>query len=651
MFKRILTFTLAALIILSTIAYAAATPSQTVWKTSLDNLKSLGVVTDSNIKTTGNISRAAFSEIIINATGNSEMAKSLQGSTTFSDVSAKSVYCGYINAAIQKGYMSALADGTFKPNYALTYAQLCTAVIKALGYTDSDIIGGWPTGYIEKAATLGITTGFSMKSSDSVPVTTAIVIVDRMLNTYVKKANPSDTDKALKDSVGLTDDQSNLVYGKPEVAFNFEPSTKKLGSITFNPNVPIFRNTVNNSVSPATSVIGESITLNDIKDKDVVCQVYNKMNVLIYYLVVDNKVDGQITSILPSKYAPKSVQINNVEYQLGDYANLSKFNSSGGSFKIGDTVSAVLGHDGKIVDAFLTDDSVNKDYAFVVNTSTVVSQEAADYGKTYYTVDLMMVDGTTKTYKIAEDPNKYRWMLVKYSMVTDDTVALMNLGYMSPTDVTIDKYEKKINQSYAADNIKIFNYTDSTVKLINLDDLPNGTLRAGKVKYIGTAGDFDDVNIMLINDAFEEQYKNCVVQKIQLPDVKKSAYYTYTLAAGGNQYTYTSKTEIVGASVGSVLKMKMYNNNISTFEQLEDPDAFSLYIQAIDSKRIRINNSVYMFAPDAKIYYKDYTDSITTKNVTDISTGVNSQYGTVKLYFDRPINNGGKVQAVVISQK
>jgi hypothetical protein len=652
MLKRIITLTLIAVMIFSsTFIFAATTQSQTDWKSSFQNLKDMGIASDSDVKTTGNMSRAVFSKLIINATGNSDMAKSLSGSTTFSDVSANSAYSGYINAAVQKGFMSAMADGKFKPNNALTYAQLCTAVIRALGYAGSDIIGGWPAGYMEKASSLGITAGFKLKSGDSVPISTAIIIIDRMLDTDIKKANPADTEKTLKDSVGLGDDQDSLVYGEPQVAFNFNPNSKKLGSITFDTGMPILRNTVNNSVSPATSVVGETISRDDIKDKDVVYEVYNKLNILIYYLVVDNKVDGQITSILPSKYSPKTVQINNVNYELGEYADLNKFNSSQGSYKVGDTVSVVLGYDGKVVDAYYSEDSDNKDYAFVVNSSTMVSKEAADYGKTYFTVDLMHVDGTTKTYKIMEDPNQYKWKIIKYSLITDDTVALLNVGYMTPADVTIDKYEKRINQGYAADNIKIFNCTDSTVKLININDIPNGTLAAGKVQFMGTSGDFNDVNIMLIRDAFDEQYKNFLVQKIQVPDGKRVTTYTYSLVLGANQYTYTSKNEIPGAVVGSVFKMRMYNNNISSFEQIKDPDALSWYVQAIDSKRIKMNEWVYRFSPDVNVYFTDYAGNLTIKKITDIATGTGASYGTVKLYCDRPLNNGGKVQAIVVSMK
>jgi len=651
MLKKIITFTLIAVLLLSsTFSYAATTTqTQSTWKDSLEKLKLMGVVNESDLNMTGKMTREVFSKIIVNSTGNNELAQSLSGATTFSDVSKTSALCGYINAAVTKGYLSALSNGKFTPNNSLNFAQLCTAMVKALGYTSSDIIGTWPNGYIEKAKSLGLTTGFSLKSTDSVLTSATITMIGRMLNTNIKKAIGISAEVTLANSIGLLDDQINWVYGEPEVAFNFNPNTKKLGSITFDPNIPILMDTTNNAVTPVTKVVGETISLADIKDKDVVYEVYNKLNVLMYYLVVDNKIDGQITSILPSKYSPKKIQINDVEYDLGEYAKISKFNSSSGALEVGDSVSVVLGYDGKVVDAYYTEDSTNEEYAFVVNCSTMVSKAAADYGKVYYTVELMHVDGTRKSYKIAEDPNQYKWRLVKYSSVNDDTVVLLNLTYRTATEVQIDRYEKKIDQGYASDNIKIFNYTDSSVSLLNWTDLPDGKLPAGKVQFLGTTGDFGDVNVMVTSDVLNQQYKNYVVQKLQVPDGKKTTEYTYNLISGSNQYTYSSKTEVPGAVVGSVFSMKMYNNNVSSFGQIKNPDALAWYVQAIDSKRIKMNEWVYMFNSDVTIYLKDYSNNLTVKKISDIVLGTNSGYGSIKLYCDRPLNNGGKVQAIVIS--
>lgn len=651
MLKRIVTLTLIAVMLISaTFTFAANTQSQSAgWKDSLANLEAMGIIDEGDIKADGPMSRAVFSKIIVNSTGNYDLAKSLSGSTTFSDVSIKSAFCGYINAAANLGYLSAYSDGKFKPDTAVTFAQLCTAVIKALGYTADDIVGAWPNGYIDKAKNLGITTGFTFNSSSEVSVSAAVTMIERMLNTNIKKVNAQDADKTLADSVGLLDDQQNWVYGKPEVAFDFSPASKKLGNITFKPGIPILRDTTNNSESPATKVVGETISLGDIKDKDVVYEVYNKLNVLMYYLIVDNKVDGQLTSILPSKYSPKQIQINNVNYDLGQYAKVNKFNSTSGSFNVGDTVTAVLGYDGKVVDAYYSEDSTVADYAFVVSTSTVVSKEAADYGKTYYTVELMHVDGTTKTYKIAEDPAQYRWKLVKYSLTGDDTVALLSQSYITPTEMQIDRYEKKVGQSYITDNIKIFNYTDSTVKLLKWTDIPDGTLSAGKIQFIGTTGDFGDVNILVTSDVLNEQFKDYVVKQVQVPDEKRVTQYTYSLVSGADQYTYTSKDEVPGAVAGSVFNMKMYNNAVSSFNRVDDPAGMGWYIQAIDSKRIKMNDWVYMFSPNVSFYVKDYTGTLTSIKITDIKVGTAASYSNIKIYCDRPLNNGGKVVAVIFS--
>ncbi len=655
MLKKIITFTMLAVMCISTTFSYAATGTQTesAWKDTLAKLEVMGIIDEADLNTTAKMTREVFSKIIVNSTGNYELAQSLKGTTTFSDVAKTSEFCGYINAAVNKGYLTAYADGRFKPKNNVTFAQLCTAMICALGYKSSDIVGIWPKGYIEKAKSLGLTTGFSYNTSDEVSTSNVIIMVGRMLNANIKKSDTVDKDITLKESAGLTNDQANWIYSEPEVAFNFNPITRKLGNITFKANIPILRNTIDNGVSPATSVIGEKITLDAIKDKDVVYEVYNKLNVLIYYLVIDNKIEGKITSILPSKYAPTSIKVNDVNYDLGEYSKIEKFNSTNGSFAVEDHVSVVLGYDGKVVDAYYVEDDNNKEYAFVVECDTKVSEAATDYGKTYYTATLMHVDGTTKTYKVAEDASDYKWRLVKYSNTDDETVKLLNLPYRNDFEIVADRYQQKIGQSYIADNVKIFNYTDESVNLINWNDIPDGTLAAGKVKYLATAGDFDDVCVILTSDIFNQQYKNYVVKSIKEPSDKNladenSAYYQYNLASGSENYTYVSKTGggITGAFVGSVLSMKLYNNKVSTFSKVVTPDTIGTRVQAIDSKRIKINNIVYMFDSNVAIYFKDYKGNLTAKKYSDIE--LDTDYATIKLYFDRSINNGGRVQTIVI---
>ena len=644
--KKLFSLLLAFIMVIS-VGSSFAASSATDYQSSLAKLRTYGIIDTADLNLNGNMSRGVFAKLIVNSTGNTDLAKSLSVSSMFSDVSVKSELCGYINASVSLGYLSALSDGKFKPDENITYAQFCTAMVKALGYGYNDIVGSWPKGFIDKAKSLGITTGFSLNSSNAVTTKQALIMIDRLLSTNVKKNNAADADKTLADSAGITSDSTNWVYSKPEVAMNFNATTKKLGSIKFDATTPFLRNTTNNTSTPVTTTVGENISINDIKDKDVVYQVYNKMNVLMYYLVVDNKVQGAITSILPNKFSPNTIEINNVSYQLGDYANLDKFNTSANALKVGDSITAVLGYDGKIVDAFYSDDSNCDEYAFVVNTQTTISTDAADYGKIKYTVDLLRVDGTKKTYITESDPNSYKWTLIKYSELTSEKATLMAVGGITPTDIYIDKDQRKFGTGYVTDNVKVYNYTDSTVNLISWSDLPDGKIPAGKIKYYVTTGVFDDVCVIVTYDIFNQQNKDCVVQSIQVPDGKKATSYTYSLMAGGNRYTYSTQNEIIGATVGSVLNMKTYNNNITTFNQVKNPDAQSYIVQAMDTKRIKLNGFVYSMNSDVKVYFKDYSGTLSSKNLAEIEVG--KTYSSVKLYCDRPLDNNGSVSMIVVS--
>ena len=647
MIKKIISICLITVMILSsTVIYAATSSSQQEWQVSLTNLKSYGILSDSDININGNMARGTFAKLIVGATGNTELAQSLEGSSSFSDVSNKSDLCGYINAAANKGYMTALSDGTFKPNGALNYAQLCTAIVKALEYTGSDIIGTWPNGYIEKAKSLGLTTSLNLKSNDTVSTKQALIVINLMLQTNIRKANAADTDKTLAEAAGLIN--GSHVYGKPEIVTS--SGRRQNGNIYIQPGYTILRNTIDTTSANPSNVIGEKITLNDIKLNDVLYQVYNKDRKLLYYLVIDHKISGTITSILPNKYEPKTIQIKNVNYDLESDANLSKFNTSDGSFNIGDEITALFGYDGKIVDASYSEAIAVGNFAFVNSTGSTVSKEIADYGKTYYTVNLTFTDGTTATYKTTENPSPYYLRLVKYYKIDSDTVSLENVNYInSDTQYTVKKDEKMLDSSYIADNCKIFNYVNgSGIKLINWSDMPRGILQSGKVIYLNKAGDFEDINLILLNDVFNEEYKLCTVQKEAFTGTRTGVAYNYTMLSEGNSYVYSDKEELTYVDVGTVVRVKMFGGNVNTVYEAIVPADTALSVQGIDSKRIKINNKIYDLKDNVSVYIKDSLGNLTQKGIPDIVK--NKIYGSVKIYTDRPISYGGKVEVVVISE-
>jgi hypothetical protein len=129
----------------------------------------------------------------------------------------------------------------------------------------------------------------------------------------------------------------NPIYSEPQIAKSFSPASGKIGDIAFDKDTLVLKG-------------GQIITLSDIKENDVVYEITNKADDNTYLLVVDNRVQGNITAILPHVLSPKMLQVNSVNYNISKDFDLSKINYKTGKFKVGDSVILILSSEGKIID-------------------------------------------------------------------------------------------------------------------------------------------------------------------------------------------------------------------------------------------------------------------------------------------------------------
>lgn len=123
------------------------------------------------------LTRAEFCKLAVTAMGIDD-ASPYANYTIFPDVRASHWAARYVNAALRhpdfkdnyiiRGY----ADGTFGPDRQLTYGEVCTMLLRMLGYKESDIGPFWPADYIAQANALGLTRGISIKDAKT-PVTRA----------------------------------------------------------------------------------------------------------------------------------------------------------------------------------------------------------------------------------------------------------------------------------------------------------------------------------------------------------------------------------------------------------------------------------------------------------------------------------------------
>lgn len=123
------------------------------------------------------LTRAEFCKLAVTAMGIDD-ASPYASYTIFPGVRASHWAARYVNAALRhpdfkdnyiiRGY----ADGTFGPDRQLTYGEVCTMLLRMLGYKESDIGPFWPADYIAQANALGLTQGVSIKDAKT-PVTRA----------------------------------------------------------------------------------------------------------------------------------------------------------------------------------------------------------------------------------------------------------------------------------------------------------------------------------------------------------------------------------------------------------------------------------------------------------------------------------------------
>ena len=152
-------------------------------------LNSLGIMQgtgNSRFEPGRSLTRAEFCKLAVTAMGIDD-ASPYASYTIFPDVHASHWAARYVNAALRhpefkdnyiiRGY----ADGTFGPDKPLTYGEVCTMLLRMLGYKESDIGPFWPADYIAQANALGLTRGVSLRDAKT-PVTRGDVAT-MLLNT------------------------------------------------------------------------------------------------------------------------------------------------------------------------------------------------------------------------------------------------------------------------------------------------------------------------------------------------------------------------------------------------------------------------------------------------------------------------------------
>lgn len=183
----------------------------------LNNLEIMQGEGGDRFNPTGQLTRAQFCKLAVTALGVQDVS-AYNNYTIFPDVPHNHWAAGYINAAVKqtairdRQIIRGFADGRFGPDQTISYGEVCTMLLRMLGYTVADVGPFWPNDYIAKAESLKLNEGAAPYGANDVVKRGDAAVM--LLNTL--QANPKEGDKLLSHSVASNSIDNSILLGTYE---------------------------------------------------------------------------------------------------------------------------------------------------------------------------------------------------------------------------------------------------------------------------------------------------------------------------------------------------------------------------------------------------------------------------------------------------
>jgi hypothetical protein len=369
---------------------------------------------------------------------------------------------------------------------------------------------------------------------------------------------------------------------------------------------------------------GEKAALSDIKLYDVVYKVQNPYNdnqsILLVY---DDKKTGTYDDAIPSKSAVQKIKLLGKELTIGTSEAAAKLNNGVGAFAIGDEITALTGKGGQIVDVITSSPSDISNIAVVISARSGLSTKSDENTKTVYYVTLYKIDGTTTEYQTDEDQTSYIGKVVKYDVKSNAAktdIADITPLTSNPISGRIDTSEKKIGDLWLSQDAVILdvhtstNGKDAQVSRLNWQDMPSGDLNVDKVIDAETGGAFNDIQLLVLDNLTESGQYGILTQKSE-----NSNSSSYTIMINGKNVSINTECTKFASMRGDAVYIEQDKNGLQKISSLI-AKATSSEIQAVDSRRIKINNKIYKLSHDVTIY--DVTNMTpVSMSINDLTTG------------------------------
>lgn len=568
-----------------------------------------------NMQLDRTVTRAEFITMAVKASPSGDQVGE-SSTSPYPDVPYTHWAAGFVEAGVAAGLITGYSDGTFRPSNQITLAEGVTIVLQLLGYGSEDFSGAYPTPQMALYHSLKLDRGLNAQSSSTVLSRhDAMYLFYNLLSTNDKSGTPYINSLGYSlNAAGEVDLVAliNAVMDGPMIA-----------SGDWQSNIPF-------SLSGATVTRdGSPSSASQIQENDVIYWCQSMRTLWVY----SDKVVGTIQDITPNTAAPTAVTIGGHSYEL-DSASAVYALSDLGSYDIGDTVSLLLGRQGKVAAVTAPIETTSERCGVVTKVTRESYSDGYHSSYTADTITLLATDGqsyqyecTSYTYDVGD--------LVGVNIAADGTVSLKRL---SPTRLSgkVNSEGTKIGSTPLADGVEILDVYEGSGTRIFPSRLAGITLNKDMVLYYTLNGS-GEIDRLILEDVTGDNYHyGILTDMVEIPTGTLTTYYTYVYDVGGTTYTLANSTTGFPVSTGGIM-LKGDLNNPDKMYRLTKLEA-----DRISGNLLIAGNRSYTMADDVVIYeYRNGSYYLSSaQRVTEKGLSLTG-------WYDKAENSGGRIRIVV----
>lgn len=568
-----------------------------------------------NMQLDRTVTRAEFITMAVKASPNGDQVGEASTSP-YPDVPYTHWAAGFVEAGVAAGLITGYSDGTFRPSNQITLAEGVTIVLQLLDYGSEGFSGAYPSPQMALCRSLKLDRGLSAQNSgDLLTRRDAMYLFYNMLSTNNQSGTPYITSLGHSlNAVGEVDLLAliNDVMDGPLVAAGDWQS-----SIPFSlSGVTVTRN-------------GDPSSLSKIQENDVIywCQ---PMRTLWVY---SDKVVGTIQSITPDTSSPTAVTIGGHSYEL-DSASAAYALSDLGSYDLGDTVTLLLGRQGKVAAVTEPMETTSERCGVVTQVTRETYSDGTHSSYTADTITLMATDGQTYRYECTTqtyEPGD----LVGVNIAADGTVSLKRLPSVKLSG-KVNSSATKLGSIPLASDVEILDVYENVGVRVFASRVAGLNLTQDMISYYTMNGS-GEIDRLILKDVTGDTYNyGMLTEMVVMPTGTVTTYYTYVYDVGGTTYTLPNITTGFPVDTGGVM-IKGDLSNPDKIYNLTRVNATSIS----GNQLIALNRS-YTMADNVVIYeYRNGSYYLSS------AQRVQEKGLSLTGWYDKSENNGGRIRIVV----